>query len=86
VPVLHNGKLVGIVTDSDLRSHMGFLDKTEARVAMSEALVTVSPTSPVQEVARILVERKIGALPVVEEGQLVGVLTTTDVLEAFTED
>jgi len=86
VPVLDNGKLVGIVTDRDIRSHMGFLDKTEARIAMSEALVTVSPTSPVQEAARILVERKIGALPVVEEGQLVGVLTTTDVLEAFTED
>ncbi len=86
VPVLDNGKLVGIVTDRDIRSHTGYLDKTEARIAMSEALVTVTPTTPVQEAARILVERKIGALPVVEEGQLVGVLTTTDVLEAFTED
>jgi nucleotide-binding universal stress UspA family protein len=86
IPVLDDGKLVGIVTDRDIRSHTGYLDHTEARLAMSESLVTVTPTTPVHEAARILVERKIGALPVVDDGRLVGVITTTDLLNAFVEE
>jgi acetoin utilization protein AcuB len=86
VPILDNGKLVGVVTDRDLRNHTGYLDHTEARLAMSEALVTVTPTTPMEEAARLLVERKVGGLPVVEDGRLVGMITTTDVLEAFTAD
>jgi nucleotide-binding universal stress UspA family protein len=86
VPVLDEGKLVGIVTDRDVRNHTGYLDHTEARLAMSEALITVTPTTPVTEAARLLHERKIGGLPVVDDGRLVGLITTTDILEAFVEE
>lgn len=84
VPVLGDGAPVGIVTDRDIRQHTGFLDQTEAFNAMSEAIVTVTPTTHIGEAARLLRERKIGALPVVEDGKLAGVITTADVLEALT--
>ncbi len=84
VPILGDGAPVGIVTDRDIRQHTGYLDQTEAYKAMSEALVTVTPTTHIGEAARLLRERKIGALPVVEGGKLAGVITTADVLEALT--
>ena|SRR5579871_6739158 len=86
VPVVQDGKLVGIVTDRDLRRHTGYLPQTEARMAMSEQVTTVTPATPIEEAARILRERKIGALPVVEEGALVGIITTTDLLGAFLQE
>ena len=51
---------------------------------MSEALITVTPATDIREAARLLRERKIGALPVIEDGKLAGVITTCDVLEALT--
>jgi len=69
-----------------LRRHTGYLPQTEAKMAMSEQLVTVTPAAPIEEAARILRERKIGALPVVEDGTLVGIITTTDLLGAFLQE
>ena len=86
VPVVRGGALVGIVTDRDIRFHTGYLDHTEAFKAMSETLITVTPSTTIREAARLLRERKIGALPVVDDGKLVGVITTTDVLEALSAD
>jgi CBS domain-containing protein len=86
VPVVKDGKPIGIVTDRDIRAHTGFLDHTEAFKAMSEALITVSPSTTIREAARLLRERKIGALPVVENEKLAGVITTTDVLSALTAE
>ncbi len=85
-PVLDGGRLVGIITDRDVRSHMGRTDEIEAKLAMTENPVTVAPTTPLHEAARLLFERKIDALPVLEDGQLVGVMTTSDVLRAFLEE
>jgi CBS domain-containing protein len=85
-PVLDNGRLVGIVTDRDIRGNMGRLDEVEAKYAMTENPVTVEPTTPLHDAARILFERKIDALPVLEEGQLVGVMTSSDILRAFLEE
>ena len=53
---------------------------------MSEPVLTVSPETPVREAARLLRERKIGASPVVENSVLVGVISTSDLLEAFIEE
>jgi nucleotide-binding universal stress UspA family protein len=83
VPVVKEGKPIGIVTDRDIRMHVGYLEHTEAFKAMSEAVITITPDTPLLEAARLLRERKIGALPVVEDGNLVGVLTVTDVLVAL---
>ncbi len=85
-PVLDGGRLVGIITDRDVRSHMGRADEVEAKLAMTENPVTVAPTTPLHAAARLLFERKIDALPVLEDGQLVGVMTTSDVLRAFLEE
>jgi nucleotide-binding universal stress UspA family protein/predicted transcriptional regulator len=86
IPVLEEGKPVGIITDRDIRNHTGYLDHTEAFKAMSEVLITVTPSTTVREAARLLRERKIGALPVVEDEKLTGVITTTDVLNALTAE
>jgi nucleotide-binding universal stress UspA family protein/predicted transcriptional regulator len=86
VPVLREGKLVGVVSDRDLRNHTGYEDHTEVKKAMTTELVTVLPTTPVAEAARLLHERKVGGLPVVEDGNLVGMITTSDVLRAFVEE
>jgi len=82
-PVVENGRLVGIVTDKDLRQHLGYLDRTKVNVAMSEKLVTVLPKNTLEEASQLLLKHKIGGLPVVKEGQLVGIITTSDILQAF---
>ncbi len=85
VPIVSDRVPVGIVTDRDIRLYTGFLDQTEASKAMSKALIIVTPSTDIREAARTLRERKIGALPVVEDGKLVGLLTTVDVLQALTD-
>lgn len=86
VPVVDEGKLVGIITDRDLARHVGYLDHTEAKMAMTEQVISVTPATPIEEAARLLRERKIGGLPVVENDRLVGVITTSDLLDAFVRE
>ena len=50
---------------------------------MSELPATVTPATSLREAARLLFELKIGALPVLQDGRLVGVITTQDILRAF---
>jgi nucleotide-binding universal stress UspA family protein/CBS domain-containing protein len=84
VPIVKNEVPVGIITDRDILTHIGVLDRTEAFKAMSEDLITVSASTTIKEAARLLRERKIDALPMVEDGKLLGVITTTDILNALT--
>ena len=87
VPVLDNGRLVGIITDRDLLSQeAGAIDQVEVRLAMTENPTTVAPTTPLHEAAHLLFERKVDALPVLDDGQLVGVITINDILRAFLEE
>lgn len=83
LPVVENGKLVGLVTDRDLRQHVGLEDRIKITAAMTEALITVTPATTLESAAQLLLKRKIGGLPVVENGKLVGIITTSDVLTAF---
>jgi acetoin utilization protein AcuB len=83
LPVVRDGQLVGIVTDRDMREHAGYLDRTEVRRAMSQDPISVSPATTVEAAAQLLLKQKIGGLPVVENGRLVGVITTSDILNAF---
>ncbi len=86
VPIVKDGAPIGIVTDRDIRQRAGQLDRTEALKAVGETLITVTPSTTLKEAARLLRERKIGALPVVEDGKLTGVITTSDLLAAFTTE
>lgn len=83
LPVVHDGKLVGIVTDRDLREHRGHLEHVKINGVMTENPVTVTPTTTVEEAAQIMLERQIGGLPVVADGHLVGIVTASDILRAF---
>ena len=83
VPVVQDGRLIGIVTDRDLRQHVGFLERTKVNAAMTENALTVTPQTTLEEAAQLLLKRKIGALPVLEEGELTGIITSNDILKAF---
>jgi acetoin utilization protein AcuB len=92
LPVVDDaGHLVGLVSNLDL--HNASLGQptqetvtgdgvlVRVREVMKRHVVTVSPDYPFEEAARLMVEHKIGSLPVVEEGRLVGILTDTDVFQ-----
>ena len=83
VPVVDDGKLVGIVSDRDVRAHSGYLDTSRVTAAMTWDPKTVTPKMTVEDAARLMIEHKIGGLPVVENGALVGIITATDILKAF---
>jgi nucleotide-binding universal stress UspA family protein/CBS domain-containing protein len=81
VPVISNGVLVGIITDRDIRSHVGYLENTKVQTAMALGPVTVAPAMPIDEAARLLLKLGVGALPVVENGKVVGLLSTKEVIQ-----
>ena len=92
LPVLEGGRLGGMISDRDLRSAtpaLGDPDRAEAleriRVAdeMAKEVATVRPEDPIEEAAIEMYERKIGCLPVVDDGNLVGIVTSSDVMRAF---
>jgi acetoin utilization protein AcuB len=83
VPVLDRGKLIGIVTDRDMRQYLGHLDRTNVEAVMSPLPLSVCPSTPVEQAAQLLVTNKIGSLPVVESGKLIGIITASDMLHAL---
>jgi acetoin utilization protein AcuB len=83
ITVIENGKLVGILSDRDLRNHWGYLDRTKANAAMTVNPVTVEPEVSIEQAARLLLSHKVGSLPVVEKGKVIGIITTTDLLRAL---
>ena len=83
LPVIKEQRLVGIVTDRDARS-APTKSKSVADI-MTAKPVVISPDTFVDEAARRLRRHRIGGLPVVENGRLVGILTAADVLDAFVD-
>ncbi len=83
VPVVRDGKLVGIISDRDLREHRGRLEQIKIDGIMTKDPIAVTPGTTVEEAAQIMLERQIGGLPVVADGHLVGIVTASDVLRAF---
>jgi len=98
LPVVDRGRLVGIITDRDLRRAANspfvvreqwydnfILDHIEVGSCMTPNPLTIEPTVPIADAARIMRNHKIGGLPVVTDGQLVGIVTETDLLDFLIE-
>jgi len=81
LPVIENGQLVGILAERDLHDHTGYLDRTKVDAAMTWNPVTIEPGTTAQAAARLLIDKQINALPVVDNGRLVGIVSRTDLLQ-----
>ena len=96
LPVVQDGRLVGILSDRDVRTVLPspatsfavrelryLLDRLKVSEVMTRSVVTVAPEEPIGEAARLLVENRFGSLPVVAGGRLVGMLvdSVSDILQ-----
>jgi acetoin utilization protein AcuB len=97
-PVVKEGKLIGIVSDKDLLNaspspasslsvwEMNYLlSKITVSEVMTKKVLTVSEDTPIEEAARIMADNKIGGLPVLRDGHVVGIITETDLFKIFLE-
>lgn len=100
LPVAVNGRVVGIVTDRDLRDAFPSVFEVPARKRrandtdpatvtvediMSRKVITLVPQARVEDAARRMRRERIGAIPIVDDERLVGILTRSDVLDALVE-
>jgi acetoin utilization protein AcuB len=83
LPVVADGRVVGIITDRDIRERSMQLRLTTVATAMTEEILIVTPQTSLAAAARMLLEYKIGGLPVLEGEKLVGIITTSDLLKTF---
>ena len=94
LPVVDGKKLIGLVTNMDIRKAEAspatsleirelhyLLDKLTAGEIMTRNVITISPDISIEEAATLIHDNKIGCLPVVEDGNLVGMITENDVME-----
>ncbi len=97
IPIVGRGQeLVGIVSDRDIkrftpsilteknaREHERVLEETPLGRIMTRDPLTVSPSTLVRDVVAMLCQKKVGALPVVANGKLVGIISNTDILRVL---
>jgi acetoin utilization protein AcuB len=97
-PVIKNGKLVGIVSEGDLLNAAPssattlsvweihyLISKVTIKDVMNKKVISVNKDTPIEEAARIMADKKIGGLPVVDKDNVVGMITETDLFKAFLE-
>lgn len=94
LPILEENRLVGIVSDRDLRGVVpslpgpkdaAHLSSLKLREVMHHPVITAHPLDPIEDAARLMYQHRIGCLPVVSRGELVGIVTETDILRALVE-
>jgi acetoin utilization protein AcuB len=98
LPVLDGKRVVGIVTDRDLRQAAPspattlevhelnyLLERLKIEAIMTKKVITVRPETNLRDAAKLLFTHKIGCLPVVENDELVGIITEGDILRAYVQ-
>jgi len=98
LPVMEGKKLVGIVTERDLlyaspspattlsiQEMHYWLSKLRVKEIMKTPVITVDENAPIEEAARLMADNKIGGLPVTKDGEVVGIITESDLFKVFTE-
>jgi len=85
LPVVQDGALVGILTDRDILRFIGSEERTRVVGAMTETPLTIPPTLPVEDAVHLMRKHQVSGLPVVEQGKVVGMITTSDIMQAFLE-
>ena len=93
IPVVEDGRLVGIISERDLigaaasqifglkqKSKSALLKSVLIKEVMKKRVVTAAPDTPIKDVAHLMAEKKIGCVPVLSAGAVVGLVTTTDIL------
>ena len=98
LPVMKNGKLVGVVSKEDIERYspskattlsMGeityLLAKTKIKQIMTKDLITISPDALLEEAAILMRDNKVSFLPVVDGERLVGIITESDIFDSFIE-
>jgi universal stress protein A len=83
LPVVEHGKLVGILSSSDLGSHVGQLARTKVNAAMTSDPTCVGTGVDAATAAQLMLERGVRALPVVDGERVVGVISASDILEEY---
>jgi CBS domain-containing protein len=85
LPVLDNGHLVGIFSERDYTRKVILKGKSSKEIAvkeiMTEQVLTVQPNTPVTECMRIVTERRVRHLPVMDKDKLIGILSIGDLLK-----
>ncbi len=84
--VVEGGKLAGIVTDRDVLLAVADsgkkIDKLTVGDVMTHYVITTNPDSPIEKAIQLMIENNVKKIPVVEDGELVGIITMTDVVLA----
>ena len=96
IPILEAGRLVGILTDRDVarfapsilvtvspQDYNRVFEETSVAKVMTRKLVNTTPDAPLAEAVHLIYSLKLGCLPVLESGRLVGIITVVDMLRAL---
>ncbi|MCS6845070.1 MAG: CBS domain-containing protein [Caldilineales bacterium] len=97
-PVVQDGKLVGIVSEKDMLNASPssatllsvwevhyLVSKIKVKDVMTKKVLTVTEDTPIEEAARIMADNKVGGLPVMRDGKIVGIITETDIFKLMLE-